>query len=70
MSCPKFFKEAWGIPLNYHNAGLMSVLETLLDGLKEIFHTSPFIHLGGDEVKLSMPCFLEAGKTCSRHKSV
>ena len=24
--------------------------------------TSPFIHLGGDEIELSFPCFLEAGK--------
>ena len=62
VNCPKYFcKEAWGIPLNYLNAGLMSILERERE-LKEIFHTSPFIHLGGDEMKLSRPCFLEAGR--------
>ena len=39
-----------------------SSLETLFGELKEIFHTSPFVHLGGDGMKLSRPCLLEAGR--------
>ena len=63
VHCPKYFcEEAWGIPLNHQNARLMSILEILLGELKEIFRSSPFIHLGGDEMKLSRPCFLEAEK--------
>ena len=42
-----------------------AILETLLGELIEIFHTSSFIHLGGDEMK-----FPGSWKKCSRYGSV
>ena len=62
VPCPNFIcSKGYGIPLNIDHPQLLPILKDIIKEVSEIFDTSPFLHLGGDEVHMSMPCFIEAG---------
>jgi hypothetical protein len=62
VPCPKFIcKRGYGIPLNVDHPKLRSILKHVLKEILEIFDDPPFLHLGGDELDLSVECFSEAG---------
>lgn len=62
VPCPNFIcRKGYGIPLNIGNPKTMDIIKDVIKEVSEIFHTSPFLHLGGDEVHRAAPCFEEAG---------
>lgn len=62
VPCPYFIcSKGYGIPLNVEHPRLFPILKEMIVEIKDIFHTSPFFHFGGDEVHMSKPCFDEAG---------
>ncbi|VEU34789.1 unnamed protein product [Pseudo-nitzschia multistriata] len=62
VSCPKFAcSNGYGVPLNLTHPELPKILEHVLTEVVEIFHHPPFLHLGGDELHMSLPCLEEAG---------
>jgi len=62
VPCPKFAcNKGYGIPLNITSPKFHSVVSAVLKEVLEIFENPPFLHLGGDEVHMSQPCWNEAG---------
>jgi hypothetical protein len=63
IPCPKFIcRTGYGIPLNVsHQPHLSQLLVSMLREILDIFDHPPFLHLGGDEVSMSVPCLREAG---------
>jgi hexosaminidase len=62
VPCPNFIcTKGYGIPLNIHHPKVMEIIKDIIQEVSEIFYTSPFFHLGGDEVHMAAPCFEEAG---------
>jgi Glycosyl hydrolase family 20, catalytic domain len=49
------------VPLNIDNPNLLTVIRDVIEEVRDIFQTSPYVHLGGDEVEMSAACFHEAG---------
>ena len=54
-------RQAYGIPLDISNPRLLGIVRDVLMELRDIFSTSDYFHLGGDEVHMAMPCFRELG---------
>ena len=70
VPCPKFIcTKGYGVPLNIRHPKAMGIIKDVLKEVMEIFSTSPFLHLGGDEVHMSAPCFSEAGMAIFDYES-
>jgi hypothetical protein len=54
--------HGYGLPLNISHVGLYDMIESIIIEVMGIFSTSPFIHLGGDEVEMAEPCFTDVGQ--------
>jgi hypothetical protein len=62
VHCPDFICEmGYGVPLNVTHPSLRPILTDIIKELVDIFDDPPFIHLGGDEVNMAVPCFEEVG---------
>ena len=65
VPCANFICDTgYGLPLNFSNPHLPTLLQEVLQEIKEIFSVNgrlPYLHLGGDEFHMSYPCFLEVG---------
>ncbi len=62
IPCPTFAcSKGYGIPLNVTHPELPELLKLVLGNVVEIFDNPPFLHLGGDELHMSIPCLEEAG---------
>ncbi len=62
VSCPTFAcSKGYGIPLNVTHPKLPSLVKLVLENVVTIFDHPPFLHLGGDELHMSIPCLEEAG---------
>lgn len=62
VQCPKFAcHKGYGIPLNISHPQIDQILTNVIREVIDIFDDPPFLHLGGDEVHMSHPCFHEAG---------
>ena len=62
VSCPTFAcSKGYGIPLNVSHPRLAKLVKIVLENVVEIFDHPPFLHLGGDELDMSIPCLEEAG---------
>jgi hypothetical protein len=61
VQCPQFTCAAGnGMPLNISHPLLLStILPNVLHEIIDIFDHPPFLHLGGDEVDLGEPCWVE-----------
>jgi len=63
VPCANFIcSKGYGIPLNMSHLGLYDMLRDIVNETRSIFHTSPYLHLGGDELHMSSECFGELGK--------
>lgn len=51
--------RSYSIPLRIDQPMVLQVIEDVLKEILDIFDTSPYLHLGGDEVSMSDPCFTE-----------
>jgi hypothetical protein len=61
VPCPKFLCGiGYGIPINIGHAQVRSILKDVLQEVLEIFDQPPFLHLGGDDLHLTEPCWQEA----------
>ena len=62
VPCAKFIcAHGYGIPLNMTHVGLYDMLRDIINETRSIFHTSPYLHLGGDELHMGETCFSELG---------
>jgi N-acetyl-beta-hexosaminidase len=62
VPCPHFICEkGYGVPLNIDNPKLLDIIRNVIAEVRDIFQSSPYLHLGGDEVEMSAACFQEAG---------
>eukprot|EP00934_Nitzschia_sp_Nitz4_P001923 Nitzschia sp. Nitz4//scaffold31_size150131//51671//53310//NITZ4_002821-RA/size150131-augustus-gene-0.15-mRNA-1//-1//CDS//3329547638//1923//frame0 len=62
VPCPKFIcDKGYGVPINVTHPKFRSVLTDVLLEIIDIFGDPPYLHLGGDEVDQSLPCFQELG---------
>jgi hypothetical protein len=43
------------------HVGLYDILRDIINETRSIFYTSPYLHLGGDELHMSQDCFTELG---------
>ncbi|KAI2501825.1 N-acetyl-beta-D-galactosaminidase [Fragilaria crotonensis] len=58
--CTNFICDrSYSIPLRIDQPMVLQVIEDVLKEILDIFDTSPYLHLGGDEVFMSDPCFTE-----------
>jgi hypothetical protein len=63
VPCPNFIcAKGYGVPLNVSHHQLPQILNDVLTEVLDIFDDPPFLHLGGDEVEMSKPCFQEIGQ--------
>jgi len=63
LQCPKFIcKHGYGVPLNISHPMLRPILKDVLKEVIDIFDDPPYLHLGGDEVNMAYPCFMEIGE--------
>ncbi len=63
VNCPEFVcQKGYGVPINVTHPDLAKILTSILQEVREVFYTSPFLHLGGDEVHMAKPCFDELGE--------
>lgn len=62
LPCAGFICTAgYGLALNASHPQLIPILREVLIEVKDIFSTTPFFHLGGDELEMSWDCFRELG---------
>ena len=62
LPCAGFICTAgYGLALNASHPQLIPILRDVLMEVKDIFSTTPFFHLGGDELEMSWDCFQELG---------
>jgi Glycosyl hydrolase family 20, catalytic domain len=60
VPCAGFIcSKGYGLALNVSHPSLIPILRDVLIELKSIFSTTPFYHLGGDELEMSLECFQE-----------
>ena len=52
-----------GVPLNLSHPEMLTTIRNVIAEVRDIFSTSPYLHLGGDEVEMSQACFQEAKAT-------
>jgi Glycosyl hydrolase family 20, catalytic domain len=58
--CPTFICTAsYSIPLRFDEPKVLQIIEDVLSEVLYIFDSPPFLHLGGDEIWMSDPCFTE-----------
>ena len=58
VPCAPFVcSHGYGLPLNISYPRIYDILKDILKEVISIFSTSPYIHLGGDEVEMAKPCF-------------
>ena len=63
VQCPQFIcQKGYSVPLNVSNPLLRPVLKDVLTEIIDIFDKPPLLHLGGDEVDMSIPCTDEVGE--------
>lgn len=63
VNCPEFIcAHGYGIPLNVEHPHLKPILKGILGEVLDIFDNPPLLHLGGDELDMSSPCFKELGR--------
>jgi 8-oxo-dGTP pyrophosphatase MutT (NUDIX family) len=63
VQCPNFIcQKGYSVPLNVSNPLLRPVLKDVLVEVIDIFDKPPLLHLGGDEVEMSIPCTDEVGE--------
>lgn len=59
LPCPQFICGlGYGIPMDVSNPLVLNVLADVIREVRDIF-SSPYLHLGGDEVHMSQPCLEE-----------
>jgi hypothetical protein len=64
VDCPKYAcKNGWSIPLDVARPEAVQLVAEVFAEIRDIFSNAPFYHLGGDEVRLSDPCWAEALKS-------
>lgn len=51
--------EPLGLPLNLHNPNVTRIVQTVLREIVQIFDSSPFLHLGGNDMRWSVRCLEE-----------
>ena len=62
VQCPEFICEkGYGVPINVTHPKFRGVLRDVLQEIIQIFDHPPYLHLGGDEVDMALPCFQELG---------
>jgi hypothetical protein len=62
VPCSGFIcQRGYGLPLNMTHVGLYDMLRDIISETRSIFYTSPYLHLGGDELHMSQDCFTELG---------
>jgi Glycosyl hydrolase family 20, catalytic domain len=60
VSCARYIcNRGSGLPLNLTHPKLHDIVRTVILNVVDIFHTSPFLHLGGDDVHTANFCFHE-----------
>lgn len=60
VPCPeRICYEPVSLPLNLQNPNVTQIVQTVLREVVQIFDKSPFLHLGGNDVKLSTECLVE-----------
>ena len=52
-------KQGYGVPLNITHHLLPQILKDVLKEVIDIFDDPPYLHLGGDEIEMSKPCYKE-----------
>jgi hypothetical protein len=58
--CSRFIcRSGATLPMNVNNPIVLDVIENVLREVLDIFSTAPYLHLGGDELWMSEPCFNE-----------
>lgn len=63
VNCPEFIcQKGYGVPINVTHPDLKKILTSIIQEVREVFYTSPYLHLGGDEVHMARPCFEELGE--------
>jgi Glycosyl hydrolase family 20, catalytic domain len=63
VNCPEFVcARGYGIPLNVEHPQLKTILKRIIGEVLDIFDNPPLLHLGGDELDMSSPCFKELHK--------
>lgn len=60
VPCPNFIcQKGYGLPLNVNHPQLPQILKDVLVEVLDIFDQPPYLHLGGDEIEMSKPCYEE-----------
>ncbi|CAB9507776.1 hexosaminidase subunit beta [Seminavis robusta] len=63
VNCPEFVcNKGYAIPLNVQHPELKTILKGVIGEVLDIFGDPPFLHLGGNELFLSSPCFHELNR--------
>ena len=63
LPCAQYIcDKAIGLPLNLTHPKLQTMVRQVLVEVLDIFHTTPFLHLGGDELDLFASCLHEVRK--------
>ncbi|CAJ1963381.1 unnamed protein product [Cylindrotheca closterium] len=63
VPCPNFIcQKGYGLPLNVNHPQLPQILKDVLSEVLDIFDQPPYLHLGGDEIEMSKPCFQEVNQ--------
>ena len=64
IPCARFIcQRGSGLPLNLTHPKLKDIVRSVLREVIEIFHTTPYLHLGGDQLHMSESCFREVKKS-------
>jgi hypothetical protein len=62
VPCVEFICEkGYGVPINVTHPKALHVIRDVIQEIREIFYTSDYLHLGGDELEMILPCFREVG---------
>ncbi|KAL3934149.1 MAG: hypothetical protein SGBAC_010071 [Bacillariaceae sp.] len=63
VPCPNFIcRKGYGLPLNVNHPQLPQILKDVIYEVLDIFDQPPYLHLGGDEIEMSKPCFQEVNQ--------
>ena len=58
VPCAPFVcQTGYGLPLNISHTGIYEMIHDIIKEVMTIFSSSPYLHLGGDEVELAKACF-------------
>ena len=68
MPCANFIcRQGYGLPLNVTNPNVLRVVVEIIEEVRNVFTSSSYIHLGGDEVHMSDPCLAELDYTIQNY---